>query len=163
MKRFHRNVGAMQPAFYQRPEVLQSVGVNAAIYVLNCVVNYLMLVLVGQSRVSAVCVSVERRSSFDVLLNHWLQAGLVAISHDLSTNLSTTLNESHDGTFIVLNTSTDAALLYILVHVSRFPADVSFVYFNFASAAAKFASKEIVLHGETDAMQHEPCRLLSYL
>ena len=46
------------------------------------------------------------------------------------------------------------------MHVPRFPADEGFVNFDFA---VEFASKELVLHCQSDSMQHEPCRLLSDL
>ena len=50
--------------------------------------------------------------------------------------------------------------LYALVHVSRFAADESFVHFDFA---AEFAAEEFILHGKPDAVEHEPCGLLSDL
>ena len=51
----------------------------------------------------------------------------------------------------------DAASLDTLVHVPRFPADESFVGFDFAR---EFRSQGFVLHRQPDAMEHQPCRLL---
>src|ERR1017187_2624093 len=43
---FHGNVGAVQPALEQRPEVLQAVGVDLAVHIPHGVVNHLMLELI---------------------------------------------------------------------------------------------------------------------
>jgi len=51
----------------------------------------------------------------------------------------------------------------ILVHVPSLAADEGFVHFNLCSGATYLRSKEIVLHGQTNPLQHEPRRLLAYL
>jgi hypothetical protein len=43
VKRFNRNIRAMKSAFHQRPEVFESVCVNAITHVLNSMVNYFVL------------------------------------------------------------------------------------------------------------------------
>ncbi len=40
---FHADIGSVEPALNQLPEILQAVGVDAAANVFNGVVNYLML------------------------------------------------------------------------------------------------------------------------
>src|SRR5205807_1424233 len=72
-------------------------------------------------------------------------------------NFSAALHDSHNSSLIFAACSSDAPLAFTYVHVSRLAADEGFVYFNFA---AKFRAEEIVLQGKTDAVQHEPCRLL---
>ena len=51
------------------------------------------------------------------------------------------------------------ALAAVFVHVARLAADVGFVHFD---VAAQFAAAVVLvfLHGETNALEHEPCGLL---
>ena len=42
MKRFHANVGSVNSALQQTPEVLQAVGVNLSVYVLLGMVDHLL-------------------------------------------------------------------------------------------------------------------------
>jgi hypothetical protein len=84
---------------------------------------------------------------------------LLSIWDDLSANVSAALQDSHHDQLIFcrLAHSGYAASLHALVHVPRFAADESFVRFNFAT---EFRAKVLVLHGQPNPMQHEPCRLL---
>src|SRR5436190_2671748 len=54
----------------------------------------------------------------------------------------------------------DAALPLIKVHVPSLAADKGFIHFN---VTAQFVPRGFVLHGETNAMEHEPCGLLGDL
>ena len=49
MKRFHADIGTMQPALYEAPEVLQRVRVDAAMHVFNSMIYHLMVVVAVQS------------------------------------------------------------------------------------------------------------------
>lgn len=51
------------------------------------------------------------------------------------------------------------ALFAGLVQAPRLAANVGFVHFDLA---ARHAAGQIILHGESDAMQHRPCRFLSH-
>src|ERR1035441_5343126 len=163
MKRFHTHVGSAKAAFQQRPEILHAVSVYAAIHVLNGVVNDLVLVLACQTLVAAKFIGVQRNSRFNVSPDEWLKSFLLAVCDDLSANLAAALQDSHDHELVigVASLSSDAASLDVLVHVPRFPADESFVRFDFPTLATKFRAKGFVLHGQPNPVQHEPSRLLS--
>src|SRR5436309_8637093 len=160
MKRFYAHISSRNTALQQRPEVLKGISVYAAIHILHGMVNDLMLIFSLQPFVASHLITVKGRSSLHVFSDHRLHAAFLTIPHDFGANLPATLNESHDGSFIVLHASGNAALLYAQVHVASFPSDVGFVYFDFAAIATKFRAEEIILHCEPDAMQHKPCRLL---
>ena len=69
MERLYAHIGARQPAFQQRPKVLEAIGVYAAIHVFNRVVNDLVLVLFAETFVAAHLIGEESRASCDVLFN----------------------------------------------------------------------------------------------
>jgi hypothetical protein len=92
-----------------------------------------------------------------MLADFGLQCDPLAVRDYDSPNLAATLKQSHHSGFVLAAGSGDAALALADMHVARLPADETFVRFHFA---AELASKELILHGETDAMEHEPCCLL---
>lgn len=60
---------------------------------------------------------------------------------------------------LVLGSSTsDAALAFAQMHISRLAADEGFVHFNLS---AEFLSEEMIMPGQSEALEHEPCGLLS--
>ena len=63
------------------------------------------------------------------------------------------LEQSDDGNFARHAGPLDGASLAGLVHVSRFTADEGLIDFDFA---AKRATRVVVLHGQPNAMEHEP-------
>jgi len=99
-----------------------------------------------------------------VLFNDRMQGLLKAIWNHLSTNLSAPLNDSHHNHFVlnVLSLSGNPSRLYALVHVSSFPANVSFIGFYFSTTSSEFAAQRLILQCKPDAMKHEPCRFLSH-
>src|ERR1700722_13551545 len=160
MKRFHANVGSRNPALQQRPEVLHAVGVYAAIYVLNGMVDYLMRIVGFQSVVSYPLIAIERGASLHMLSDFWLHAFPLAIRHNLCADTSATFQHpKHDG-FVRSASSSNALFALTEVHVSRLPADEGLINFDFS---AELGTEEIILHCKANAMQHEPCRLLGDL
>src|ERR1017187_5169004 len=161
MKRFHGHIRPTQTALQERPEILHAVCVYATIHVSDRMVNDPMNVFLAQSLIATHLVRDERRPRFDVLANDGVQRGLRPIRDDLSPDRSATLQHSHDDCLIAktLTYTSDSALINAFVHVARFAADKSFVRFYFA---IEFAAM-FILHCQTDAMQHEPCRFLSDL
>jgi CheY-like chemotaxis protein len=162
MKRFYSNVGSLESALQERPEILKAVGVYAAIHVCLGVVNDLVRILFAQAFVSAHLIGKESRASCDVRTDDRLQSVLLSICDDLSANATSALQDSHDDSLVAeaLTHPGDSALVHALVHVPRFSADEGFIRLDFAT---KFASEVLILHCQADAMQHKPSRLLSDL
>src|SRR5437868_4002970 len=163
MKRLHANIGSRNPAFQQRPEILQRVSVYAAIYILRSVIYNLVSVISRQTLVGLEGIGVQGRTCLDMLANLSLQRSTAAIRNDSSSNLSTTFHDAHDCGFVLSAISGDAALPLAQVDIPCFAADESLINFDFAAVRSKFAAEEAVLQSESDAVEHEPCRLLSNL
>jgi hypothetical protein len=47
------------------------------------------------------------------------------------------------------------------VHVPSLPTDEGLIHFDFAVTATEFLSKEVILQGQAETLEHEPCGLLS--
>src|SRR5581483_11615746 len=161
MKRLHAHIGAMQSALQTRPKVLNSVGVYAAIYILVGMINDLVLIRIMEACISAKFVGVENGSHLDVLVHHGLDGRAQAIFNDLGANLSTPFQESHYCSLVIVDAACDAALLDTQMHVACFAADIGFIYFDAFTIATEFGTEELILQSKTNAMQHEPCALLS--
>src|SRR6266852_3215078 len=157
MERFNRHIRARDTALEEAPKVLKAIGVYAAIYVLSRVVNDLMRVVRCQSIVGHERIAVECRASSYMLAYLVLQYSFATARNHAGTNLSATLQDSHDGGLILGSRSCDATLAFAYVHIPSFAADESLVHFDFA---AEFGAKEFILHCKANPLQHEPCRLL---
>jgi len=160
MKRFHRNIRPMQAALYQRPKVLKGVCVYAAIHVFDGMVNHFMVVVAVQADIGLQSIGLDGSACFDFFSHEWLHVVFAPLLDDARSHAPTALNESDHNRFVVINPASEFSFA-ALVHVSRFAADESLVNFDFAvRASTELASKEIILHGLADALQHEPCRFL---
>src|ERR1043166_4870293 len=99
MKWFDVNVGALQTALEQTPEVFQTVRVHLAVYIPFGMVNRFVCVIAVQSLVRQESISVDRALRFHVCANSGLQFMCPAIWNDTGLNLtdrkSTRLNSSH--------------------------------------------------------------------
>jgi hypothetical protein len=161
MERFDRNIGSLQLALEKTPEVFESVGVNLPVNVSLGMVNDLMLEslclesLIGHERVG-----VYRAACLDVSANVLMEQVFLAIADDSRANLTTTFQDSHNGGFILGASFSNPSLALVSVHVASSPANESFVHFNLAIGTTKFQERTR-LHGKTNAMEHEPSRLLS--
>src|SRR5438067_639246 len=100
MERLYAHVSSRYATLQQRPEVLQAVGVYAAIHVLSGMIDNLVRVVSCQSFIGKQSVSIESHTRFYVLANFRLQCALAAIRNDGSANLSAALHDSHDCGFI---------------------------------------------------------------
>src|ERR1700733_2092645 len=155
---FHTDVGAVDSAFQETPEVLHAIGMDVLTNVLNRVIFNLMLVLFAESIVGLQRVAIESRSGFHVLVNQRVQLGLAAFIYYLGAHLAATFQNGSDDSFAFRTaTPLDLAGLNIGVHVARFLADESFINFDFAG---EFAAGSFVLHCKPDAVEHEPSSLL---
>src|SRR6266542_556240 len=160
MKRLDINIGSMQSAFEKRPEVFQSISVNLAACVAFQMVNDLAVIILFQIVVRHKCVCANCGTYFDMFPHISAKLWSACCLDDL---------QNHAREFITLpalknalhwslgDTSVSYARSTILVHVASLSADVGFVCFNVARELAN----DSFLHRKTDALQHEPRRLLS--
>jgi len=130
---------------------------NATVHILDSVVYDLMGVFPCQSLIRERCVSVERRTSFNMLLNFGLKRRLLAVWNDCSANLTAALQNAHNRSLVLAARASDAPLPLADVHVPGLAADERLIGLNFAGELIG----EVVVHCLTNPMQHEPCRLLS--
>src|SRR2546427_11462186 len=160
MERFHASIGSRYAALQQRPEVLKTVCVYAAIHVLSGMIYNLVRVIGCESFIREQGISVECCASFDMLAYFRLQCAPAAIRYNHGAKFPAALHNPHGCGFILPASSGDPALTFAQVHIACFPADEGFIYFYFAAIAAEFAPEEFILQGQTNAMQHEPSGLL---
>jgi hypothetical protein len=67
MERFHADVGAIESALQQRPEVLKAVGVNSTIHLFQSMIDHLISVIAIQTRVAKHYIGVELSTIVDAL------------------------------------------------------------------------------------------------
>src|SRR5579872_1233619 len=161
MERLDTYVGSLQSAFQEAPEVFESIGVDVAANVPLGVVYHFMLELIRHFEIRHEVVRVDGAAGFDVLLNLTVQCLAVAIRNDSGADFSIAFEQSDNG-----NLPANASRVQFPtprcpnVHEASLSADEGFVHFHFAAGTAEF-HKRAPLHGEPDAVKHEPCRLLS--
>src|SRR2546422_704494 len=161
VERLDAHIGSFEATLQETPEVFKPGGVNLSIDVPLCMVNGLVnevsmiQPLIGQQRIS-----VHRAASFHVSANLGLHMMLAASGNHICANLAATFQNADDWRFVFGASLSNPATVLIAVHIPCRTADESFVYFDFASAPAEFQDGA-VLHRKPDAMEHEPCGLLS--
>ena len=92
--------------------------------------------------------------------NVGLERMLFAIAHESCANLTTTSRMPMTAVLSLVPVSSNPALVFVGMPESGSATDESLVYFNFAIRPTEFQERAI-LHCKTDAMEHEPSRLLS--
>jgi hypothetical protein len=157
VERFYAHIGAVEATLQETPEVLHRVRVDIAANIFHGVVNHLMGVVSLQSVIGQKEVSVYRAPGFDVRPNFGLQGLLSAIRYNLRANLAATFNDAEDGGLILSARASNASGTRRGVHVARLAANERFIYFNLSRELAAVFS----LHGEPDALKHEPSGLLA--
>ncbi|HUL35370.1 MAG TPA: hypothetical protein VL128_15905, partial [Candidatus Eisenbacteria bacterium] len=83
-----------------------------------------------------------------------------AITNYSGPDFSATFQNPHNSGLVFGASLSNPALVLVSVHESGSAANESFVYFDFAIGTAEFQERAI-LHCKSDAMEHEPCGLLS--
>jgi hypothetical protein len=156
MKWLNADVGAMQSALEQAPEVFHRVRVNVLVDVLDSVIDNRMLKVAFESVVRLQFISENRAASLYMLAHLFLKFMLAAIIHDLQANIAAAFYHTHDSRLVFAARARDLARTNVLVHVPRFAADKSFVDLNFAAELVKSS----FLHRQTNAVEHEPSCLL---
>lgn len=160
MERLATDIGALDRPFEERPEILQAIRMNRAVNVPLRVVNYLMLVMAIHAVVGAQLIGVQRSAALNVFADGAMDVPFAAMSDRLSTNLAGfAFQESeHDG---LTENPTTVNLLFPLVgvHIAGGATDEGFIGFH---RACHFVDAALVLR-VSNAVEHEPCRLLSDL
>ena len=156
MKRFYANVSPANAALEQTPEVFQAVSVNFAFSVALSVVDGLVNVILLKTVIGAKSIGEYFRTRLDMLANFTLNRRTLSVGNVFHFHPPIALEQSHDDGFTNaagLNVVFDFA---VAVHVTSFAADIGFIRFNFAR---KFIHRT-VLHGEANAVKHEPSGFL---
>jgi hypothetical protein len=160
MESLNANVGALELALEQAPEVFESIGVNLPVNVAFGMVNNLVLEslmlesLIGQERIR-----VDRAASFDVSVNLSLERVFFAVADYSGPDFATTFQHSHDSGFIFGASLSNPALAFVGVHEAGRTTNEGFVYFDFLTGTAKF-DERTSLHRKANPVEHEPSRLL---
>src|ERR1700747_1402491 len=100
MERFHGNVGSLERALEQAPEVFQTVCMDTPLDVSLRMVNHLMVEFSVQANVGHERIRIDWSPFLDVLRDVTLQFGLLAIRNGKHANLSTTLQDAERGGFV---------------------------------------------------------------
>src|SRR5665213_1139572 len=157
VERFHADIGSLQAAFQETPEVLHAVSVDLPIHVSLSVINDRMGVFV-QTVIGQKLVSVDSRARFHMLAHVLLNSLLASVRNDGSADLAVTLkNSGDDGLAEIVKLARLVPLS--LMHVSGLTADHGFVGFDFLTRATHLATI-LALLSKSDPMEHEPRRLL---
>lgn len=164
MERLDRDVSSIQAPLEKAPKVLDSLGVNFAANVLIEVVNGLMdEFLFSQSRIGPGTVGVDLGARDNLIQNLLLENVAAGEGDHLGANLAgVAVQHPHDDGLAIGKASVLNPPPFRKVHVGLLPADVGFIHFNGTVAAAD-PQDAIRLEGQSDAVQHEPGRLLADL
>jgi hypothetical protein len=99
--RFDRNIGAVDSALQETPEVFQPVSVDILSDIFHSVVDNFMRVLFRESVIRLQRIAINRRPSFNILAYQRLQLALATFVYDLRANLSATLqNRRNDSLYL---------------------------------------------------------------
>jgi hypothetical protein len=159
VERLDADVGSFQAALQERPEILDSVRVNVAVYVLFRVIHELVNIIRIEASIGREFVSENFRARFDIRAHFLLQRMALAVSDVLHADLaSLAIQQAHDQLFARSARAGDFRFL-VLVHEAGEPTDKRFVRFD-GTAPAEFREGS-ALHCKADAMEHEPCGFLT--
>lgn len=159
VKRLNGYVSPIYPTLQETPEVLATVRVYLSIHIRFSMIDHLMHKIIAKPFVGLQRVTVEHGADFHVLIHEGLQFALAAIADNLRTDLATALQNGSDYSLTFRPASYDLLGPLVSVHVPRFAADESLVYFDFTTELVKTR----FLHRKANAVKHKPSRLLSYL
>lgn len=159
VERLDANVRSADGPLQERPEILKAVRVDTAIHVLRGMIDYLVRVERIQAAIRLQFVSIERTSRFYVLANICVQPESLDVRNGHCADFATTFENAKNSGLIGCAASADTALALRHVHVTSLAADESLVRFNFFARAAELRER-LILHGEANAVHHEPSRLL---
>ena len=149
MEWLHAHIGSRNATLQERPKVFQSIRVYAAIYVLHGVIHDLVCIVTRQTFIRKQRISVKGRTSLDMLSDFGLQCPFATIWYNGRTDLSATLQNSHDCGFVLRPGPGDSTLSFAYVHVPRLAADKRFIGLYFATEST---TENVILHRKSDAV-----------
>jgi hypothetical protein len=88
---FHADVGSVQAALQETPEILHTIGVNVAVHILDRVIDNGVLVVGFQPIVGFQFVAEDRRARFDALTDQRLKVFFLARVHVTGNDLPASL------------------------------------------------------------------------
>jgi hypothetical protein len=134
--------------------------VNLAINVGDSVVDDAVHVVGIQSAIPEHGISESSRTLMDVLLDCWLNGGLLPVGKNHGTNLTPTFNDAECHSLIATAGSGNPASANVFVHVAGFATDEALINLDLTATTTDLEERA-VLHRKADAVEHEPCSLLS--
>src|SRR6266576_3846766 len=161
VERVNADVGALDGALQERPEVFKTVGVDLPLDIAMGVVHDLMLIHFLQALVGPEGVSKERRPQLHLLADLLLQILFANAAHDRCRNARlllslAALQHPEHGNLVHAASPTHNALLLAEVHEPRRATEEAFVRLYVTAHLAEGAA----LHGQANPMEHEPCSFL---
>src|SRR6266849_2368393 len=161
VERLYGNVRTLQSALEQAPEILKAVCVDLPLDVAFRMVNRLVNeVLIVKALIGHESIGIDRALGCDMSTDFRLQMMLAASRDDVRVNLPAAFQNADYWCLVFYSAFGNDALASRRMHESSRTADESLVYFHFATGAAEF-HKVLVMQGETNAVHHKPCGLLS--
>jgi hypothetical protein len=156
VERLHADVGAVQAAFEQAPEILDCIGVDIAVYVFDGMIDDCVIIVLGQSFIRTQFITENRGTGFDVLADRFLKFLPATFINVHRADFPVAFDHTKDDCFVSPAGAVNFLCSFVLVHVARLAADEGLIDFHLAAQLAA-----VTLHREADAMEHEPCGLLS--
>src|SRR5688500_14005045 len=162
MKRFDANIGSANSALEQAPKVFDAVGMHVAANIRFHVIDDIVCIFFFKANVGRKLIG--KKLAFR--LNRFSDFSLDCFGRDVLNYLSSDLADSiaampfeysHDDSLTGGATAFDAFVLCKFVHIASLAADIGFIGFNLTGELFECSG----LHGEPDAVQQEPCGLLS--
>src|ERR1700730_13438356 len=157
VERLHADVGAVQTALEQAPEVFHGVGVDVPIDILNGVVNHGVLVVFVQSIVREKFITEDRGARFYTLTDYALKFFLGASLNVLHNHFAAALDHTKNDLLTFRSATLDLFRSLGFVHITSLLANEGFVYFDFTTKHPTVFG----LQAKADTGEHEPCGLLS--
>jgi len=159
VERLRADVGSFQSALEKAPEIFESICMDLPMNVAFGVVDNLVDEVLVQPLIGEKRIGVDRAASGDMLSDFTLYGVFTPIRNYRRADLAAALQDSHDRSFVLGASFSDADPALVLVHEASRATDESFVHFDFATDFPE----GFVLQGKADAMEHEPCGLLGDL
>jgi hypothetical protein len=159
MEGLDADVSTFQATLQERPKILDSVRVDIAVHVALRVIDHLMDIIRVQTIVRAPSIGENVRPTLDIFANESLECRAARIGNVTQANfLGFAIQQSHDHGLAATSSASAGDLRFlVLVHEASSAADERLVNLEVANRFFKGA----VLHRLADAVEHEPCALLS--
>lgn len=157
MKRFNTYIGSRDATFKEAPEVLKAIGMYFAVYIFFGMVYNLMGILFGKSIIRTKGIGIKGGSRFNMSPDLSMKDFLFPFINHSSLYFPSAFEGSKNNGLIFPASTSDAALTFINVHITRLAADEGFINFDFALQFIRI----FILQSKSDSVKHKPCGFLS--